>query len=200
MRRPRHLSAEERALWDHVTRADAPLKGRRAMQQMKAAPARVEQPVPVVPAAPAPLPAFRLGERADHRGTNDLLSGLAEDRARLPAPRMDAKAHGRLKRGKLRPEARIDLHGLTLAEAHPALTGFILSSHAAGRRLVLVITGKGKLRDDIAPIPARRGLLRHQVPQWLGLPPLGQVVLQVTPAHISHGGEGAFYVYLSRRR
>ncbi|MCC5972823.1 MAG: Smr/MutS family protein [Rubellimicrobium sp.] len=201
MRRPRHLSAEERALWDQVTRADAPLKGRGGMSRLPShpvSPVAAEKPVSVD--TRPPLPAFQVGERADHRGTNDLLSGLAEDRAGLPAPRMDAKALGKLRRGKLRPEARIDLHGMTLAEAHPALIGFVLSSHAVGRRLVLVITGKGKLRDDFAPMPTRRGLLRHQVPQWLTLPPLGPVVLQVTPAHISHGGEGALYVYLSRRR
>jgi DNA-nicking Smr family endonuclease len=41
-------------------------------------------------------------------------------------------------------------------------------------------------------------VLRHQVPQWLRLPPLGNVVMQVTPAHIRHGGHGAYYVYLRR--
>ncbi|WP_150121448.1 Smr/MutS family protein, partial [Sulfitobacter sp. HI0023] len=44
------------------------------------------------------------------------------------------------------------------------------------------------------------GVLRHQVPQWLSAPPLGGLVLQVTPAHISHGGGGAYYVYLRRQR
>jgi DNA-nicking Smr family endonuclease len=84
--------------------------------------------------------------------------------------------------------------------AHSALTRFILSSQASGRRLVLVVTGKGKDRDDGGPIPTPRGKLRHQVPHWLELPPLAQAVLQVTPAHISHGGDGAYYVYLRRGR
>jgi DNA-nicking Smr family endonuclease len=113
--------------------------------------------------------------------------------------RMDAGTHARMQRGKLAPESRIDLHGLTLAEAHPDLVHFILNAHAAGLRLVLVITGKGKLRDDHGPIPQRMGALRHQVPQWLRLPPLGPVVLQVTEAHLKHGGSGAYYVYLRRR-
>jgi DNA-nicking Smr family endonuclease len=76
----------------------------------------------------------------------------------------------------------------------------MLMSHTRGRRLVLVITGKGKDRDEGGPIPVRRGVLRHQVPHWLEVPPLAQVVLQVVPAHISHGGEGAYYVYLKRSR
>ena len=113
---------------------------------------------------------------------------------------MDSKAFGKLKRGKLLPEGRIDLHGMTLAQAHPALIGFILSAHAAQKRLVLVITGKGKLRDDFAPMPARHGILRHQVLQWLAMAPMGGLVLQIAPAHISHGGEGAYYVYLRKTR
>jgi DNA-nicking Smr family endonuclease len=109
---------------------------------------------------------------------------------------MDAGAFGRMSKGKLRPEARIDLHGMTLAEAYPALASFLLDARARGRRLVLVITGKGRARDDLAPMPARAGRLRHDVPRWLALPPLAEHVLQVAPAHRRHGGEGALYVYL----
>ena len=113
---------------------------------------------------------------------------------------MDSKAFTRLKRGKLSPEGRIDLHGMTLDRAHPALTRFILNAHKNGKRLVLVITGKGKMRDEGGPIPVRHGVLRHQVPQWLSMAPLASAVLQVSQAHISHGGGGAYYVYLRRHR
>ena len=116
------------------------------------------------------------------------------------AVQMDAKSFTRMKRGKLSPEARIDLHGMTLDQAHPALTGFILSSQSAGRRLVLVITGKGRLNHNDGPIPERRGILKRQVPQWLRMPPLKQAVLQISEAHVRHGGSGAFYVYLRRIR
>ena len=113
---------------------------------------------------------------------------------------MDRKQHGRMTRGKLRPEARLDLHGMTLAAAHPVLTGFILNAAAEGKRLVLVITGKGKDRDDGGPIPTRTGVLRHQVPLWLRSGPMASAVLDIAPAHQRHGGGGAFYVYLRRRR
>jgi len=114
--------------------------------------------------------------------------------------RMDRKAHRKLTRGKLSPEARIDLHGMTLAAAHPALTRFIAESHSRGLRLVLVITGKGRKREDAGPIPVRPGVLRHQVPQWLTSGALRPLVLQVTEAHQKHGGGGAYYVYLGRRK
>jgi DNA-nicking Smr family endonuclease len=196
MRRPRHLSAEERALWDLVTRRDKPA---RPAQDIRS-PVDMAPPKPAVDVVPRdPLRPFQIGQMVNHTSRNDLLPGLTERLARAPV-QMDSKAFVKLKRGKLVPEGRIDLHGMTLAQAHPTLIGFILSAHAAGKRLVLVITGKGKLRDDFAPMPARQGILRHQVPQWLAMAPMGPLVMQIAPAHISHGGEGAYYVYLRRSR
>jgi DNA-nicking Smr family endonuclease len=111
---------------------------------------------------------------------------------------MDAKLHTRMTRGRLAPEARLDLHGMTLAEAHPELVRFVLGAQAQGLRLVLIITGKGKPPPDHDPLPRRTGLLRHQVPVWLRQPPLGPAVQQVAEAHLRHGGAGALYVYLRR--
>ena len=190
---PRGLNAEERALWQKVTRGTQPLH-----RNPPAAPAPPDRPDrPPAPAKPALAP-FRIGADPAAPG-HDLSPPLAERLAGQPV-RMDKRAFGRLRRGKLKPEARLDLHGMTLAEAHPALTGFILRAAAQGKRLVLVITGKGKRSPDDGPIPARPGLLRHQVPHWLATPPLAALILQVTPAHASHGGGGAYYVYLRRPR
>jgi DNA-nicking Smr family endonuclease len=198
MSRRRHLRPEEEELWQTVTRSVTPRLGSlHPKLTLKAA----EPPaMPVVrddalgPAAP-PLSPFRLGERvAKPRITADLTKPLTE------APlQMDAKAFGKMTRGKLAPDARIDLHGLTLAEAHPELVRFLLNAHASGARLVLVITGKGsRAVSDHGPIPQRQGVLRHQVPLWLRQAPLGPVVLQVAEAHLKHGGSGACYVYLRR--
>lgn len=146
------------------------------------------------------IPDFTLGQTAQPiGGTHDLAPTLRDALDRSPVA-MDRKTFTRMKKGKLVPEARIDLHGMTLDHAHSALTRFILTQHAKGRRLVLVITGKGKDRDHDGPIPVRRGVLKHQAPQWMATPPLAQAILQVTPAHISHGGDGAYYVYLRRHR
>jgi DNA-nicking Smr family endonuclease len=129
----------------------------------------------------------------------DLVPALP-DRLRKAAVEMDKKTFARMSRGKLQPEARIDLHGMTLDRAHAALTRFVLLAHGSGKRLVLVITGKGKNRDEGGPIPVRYGVLRHQVPQWLRMQPLASSVLQISEAHVSHGGAGAYYVYLRRQR
>ncbi len=156
----------------------------------------VPEPPVLHPARPR-LPAFALGEKAHSAERRDLAPTLAQALGQAPL-RMDAKTHARMTRGKLAPEARIDLHGMTLAEAHPELIRFILGAQAQGLRLVLVITGKGKAGQDMGPIPQRTGALRHQVPHWLRLPPLGAAVLQVSEAHLKHGGAGAYYVYLRR--
>jgi DNA-nicking Smr family endonuclease len=164
-------------------------------------PAKAKVAVTPAPAEPPTLPEFRIGQAAryDHSKGHDLSNTLEQRLASKPV-RMDSRTFGRMKRGKLRPERKIDLHGMTLAQAHPALSRFIITAAADGCRLVLVVTGKGKRNSDEGPIPTPRGVLRNQVPQWLYLAPLGALVLQVTEAHVSHGGSGAYYVYLARRR
>lgn len=193
-RRRRTLRPEEAALWDRVAAGTRPLKPAReaaVFREEKAPPEEYKR-------EPAPIPTFRIGESAPARLAGHVLLPAIGDRIAGQPVRMDRKAFGRMSRGKMRPEARLDLHGMTVVEAHPALTRFILRSQAEGRRLVLVVTGKGRDSDEGGPIPAPRGILRHQVPAWLSQPPLSGVVLQVAEAHRKHGGGGAYYVYLRR--
>lgn len=193
-RRPRKLSPEERELWGRVAQTAKALHPTRPL----AADPVLPKPDAAPPKKPRPeVGDFRIGERVEARFRHDLAPSIADRLAQAPI-RMDRKQHREMLRGKLRPEATLDLHGMTLAEAHPELIRFVLNAHAGGRRLVLVITGKGKRGLDDGPIPLRQGVLRHQVPHWLHLPPLGAVVMQVTEAHLKHGGSGAYYVYLRR--
>lgn len=196
MKKPRHLSAEEKALWDQVAKRTEPL----GPVEPTVLSAPTPKKKPEVPQPRDPIPMFEIGGKSKGPATKQDVLPTLVDRLGAASVNMDRKSFGKMKRGKLKPEGRIDLHGMTLSQAHPALTAFIMRSHAQGRRLILVITGKGKLRDDGGPIPTRHGVLRHQVPQWLALPTLQPFVLQVAPAHISHGGHGAYYVYLRRNR
>ena len=189
MSRRRTLRPEEEELWRTVAHSARPLHAHPIFHKTPEPPAAFH-PDPALPIAKPRIAPFHLGEKA-----------------RPPAPKadspvslqMDAKTHGKMTRGRLAPEARIDLHGMTLTEAHPELIRFILNAQSAGLRLVLVITGKGKRGPDTGPIPQRMGALRQQVPHWLRLPPLTAVVLQTTESHLKHGGAGALYVYLRRR-
>lgn len=197
------LSADDRELWNRVAQSATPLDRSRLRPGLPETPGAKPPPQPK-PKSSDPagdrLQSFRLGEKATQvahppQPVRDLSARLAQ------APvRMDHGTHRKMLRGKLSPEARIDLHGMTLAQAHPVLMRFILDAHASGKRLVLVITGKGKDRDEGGPIPVRRGILRHQVPGWLHAPPLGALVLEIREAHLRHGGGGAYYVYLRKGR
>ncbi|SPJ23186.1 Smr/MutS family protein [Palleronia abyssalis] len=192
MSRRRDLKPEERELWRRVQKTATPMHPRR---QAKLPPALDPKPRSAPEQSkpgPLDLSGFDLGKNAPSPPTRN-------SAAPAPALRMDAKAHRKMSRGKMDVEGRIDLHGLTLAEAHPRLMSFIHSSHASGRRLILVITGKGRDGPDDGPIPERRGILRQQVPQWLSSGALRPIVLQITQAHRRHGGSGAFYVYLRRK-
>lgn len=188
----RRLKPEEIELWRSV--AD---RVERLHPEARTRPLPMPKPKPAKPPLSRIEP-FVPGQAAQTKPPRHDLKPALQDRLGANGLKMDRKIFARMKRGKLAPEARIDLHGRRLEDAHAALVRFVLSSQASGRRLVLVITGKGKPGPDDGPIPRPRGVLRHQVPEWLALPPLAQAVLQVTPAHVSHGGGGAYYVYLRR--
>jgi len=190
----RRLRPDEVELWRKVADTTHKLHPERNAGDLP-----LPKPKPMKPAR-APAERFTLGEKANGRAPgHDVQAGMRDRVASAPL-QMDKKAFGRLKRGKMVPEGKLDLHGMTMNQAHPALTRFILSAQATGKRLVLVVTGKGKHRDDGGPIPTRLGVLRHNVPHWLAQPPLAQAVLQISEAHLKHGGGGAYYVYLRRTR
>ena len=106
---------------------------------------------------------------------------------------VDSRTMARLRRGRLRPEARIDLHGMTQAEAHGALAAFIARVQNDGRRCVLVVTGKGRVSEG-------GGVLRHGVPQWLNTPALRPRIMGFCAAQPRDGGAGALYVLIRRAR
>lgn len=213
----RRLTADERELWQRVARTAT-----RLLPVPNAGPSRAPNVVADLRAAPAadaaaskPGPAFKpkvqfpqtfhkpapMGPANGSRVHLDLAPSIGDRLAQQPVA-MDRKLHKTMMRGKLVPEARIDLHGMTVAQAHHALTGFIVATQARGLRLVLVITGKGrkKTSDHIAPMPSRAGVLKHDVPHWLRSAPLAPLVLDLRESHHSHGGAGAYYVYLRKRR
>jgi DNA-nicking Smr family endonuclease len=129
-------------------------------------------PVPAPPPAPAPR-------------------ARAPAHAPAPNPGLDWRTEQRLRRGELPIDRRIDLHGLTQPQAHAALDRFVRAAAAAGCRLLLVITGKGSGGDST---------LRRLVPRWLSHGEHAARVLRATPARPQHGGDGALYVLLRRRR
>ncbi len=190
-RRGRNLTEDERALWRKVTRDVA----------------RDAPPVETLPTetAPVSVPTMRPIKRSLAPGLTMKPTGRKLPEVSLPQPPrpapsgLDRNTEEKLRKGRRKPDARLDLHGMSAARAHAALKIFIADSQAMGRRCVLVITGKGADVEpgfgEIAP-----GVLRREAPRWLATPPLSQMIVNVSQAHDRHGGGGALYVYLKRRR
>lgn len=111
-------------------------------------------------------------------------------------PSFDRDIDRALSRGRREPEARLDLHGLTLAAAERAVVRFLEEAADRDLRIVLVVTGKG-WREEGGRIV--EGRIRGEFPGWLERPPIRASVRGVKPAHQRHGGTGAFYVLLRRR-
>lgn len=92
-----------------------------------------------------------------------------------------------VRRGRVNVDRRLDLHGLTQAEARDALTHAVMRTAKRSGRCLLVITGKG---------PRLEGVLRSQLPRWLSEPNLRPHIASFAQAHARHGGAGAWYVFL----
>jgi DNA-nicking Smr family endonuclease len=174
----RRLDPDERSLWKHVTRAIVPLSKRRCEEadesEPPAPPPKPQDRVKAKPVAAAPL-VTRPVPKSE------------------PAP-LGRKAKRRLSRDGDAIHGRLDLHGMTQAQAHDALLGFLHRSQAKGARIVLVITGKGARGNS------EGGVLKRQVPMWLRLPDFRDIVIGFETAAIGHGGEGAMYVRIRRVR
>jgi DNA-nicking Smr family endonuclease len=181
-RRKRALSREELELWENVAKQAKPL--RRKPRPVKVSAEIVEEPP--VAAKPAPVLKATVASRK-------ILSAPPSPPPLAPLGRRE---RSQLSRGRKDIDARLDLHGMTQTKAHRVLLNFLHHAHESGMTFVLVITGKGR---TVGP-ESERGVLRRQVPHWLGLPEFRSFVVGFEEAHIGHGGEGALYVRVRRAR
>jgi len=181
-------------LWARVTRTAAPLTKKNRVthvvvpprpprQNAKAAALDAEtKPPPKAPAKPSTKPPAR-------PALSPTASGLDRQTAR------------KLDKGRLMVEARLDLHGMRQRDAHAALRKFLKWAQSQDYRHVLVITGKGSLRDESRSFyeDEARGVLRQAVPRWLALPDLAPLIVSYSEAPQRLGGGGALYVRLRKR-
>lgn len=113
---------------------------------------------------------------------------------------LDRRTEQKFKQGKMPIEGRLDLHGLTLEEAHQEVRKFIRLHYQSGKRCVLIITGKGEASEQGAWYEGSRGQIRRNFKHWLDDTDLKPLILSVSAARRDHGGGGAFYVLLRRQR
>ena len=189
-KRPARPTEDELALFRAVMSDTVPLERRRRKKSEKVetptetpneAPTEGEKKVPAKPRievrtkTPPPLP----------RATPALTAGEAAG--------VDRRTMDRLRKGRMRPEGVIDLHGMTAAAAHRALASFLGAAQGAGKRCVLVITGKGSLKEG-------GGVIRRELPSWLNAAENRGRIIGFSQARPGDGGAGAFYVLLRRVR
>jgi len=166
-------------LFEASMRDVKPLKGkRRARAVPKPAPASapvVEKPIIYTAKSP--------------RGLPPAPKPVAAPKPQVPG--LDGSTERKLTRGLLEIDATIDLHGMTQAQAHTTLDRFVGRHVNQASRVLLVVTGKGKGGD---------GVLKRQMPEWLMAGPYAARILRIVTAARGHGGGGAFYVLLRRKR
>ena len=175
------LSSEDIGLWRRAMRDVIPLRGRAVLPEREDEPSppswnRLRPARPGVDTGEAPA----VQSKASHHSRQPPLDTFAG---------LDRASAERLKRGRYPIEARLDLHGMTQEEAHRALNGFVARSRASGRRVVLVITGHGRISG---------GVLKAAVPRWLNEPSLRRHLLAMTSARPRDGGAGALYLLLRK--
>jgi len=197
MKPPRGLSEGERALWAQVALTVRPLQGRdppiRSPRAASAPAIAAGEPFPVAPASKKPVkgrvPATRLQDPplppATHPPSGD--RGL------------DSHWERRLRNAAIAPDLTLDLHGHSLDQAHRRLNHGLAQAKYMGARMVLVITGKPR-QADAADRATSRGAIRAKILDWIAAGPHASDIAAVRAAHRRHGGEGALYLVLKRRR
>lgn len=184
----RRLGPEEQAAWAQLARTVKPIRRDR--------PAPPAQPDPG-PAAAKPAPAKPIKARAA-----PLSRPAAAPVQAPPPPRpsdiLDGRWEKQIRRGQLMPEMAIDLHGHTLALAHQRLERALVQSLADGVRVLLVVTGKP--RENRGGEEGRRGAIRAEIGHWLQSSSMADRIASVRTAHPRHGGTGALYIILRRRK
>ncbi|KAA3499862.1 DNA mismatch repair protein MutS [Rhizobium rhizogenes] len=185
MKGSRKLGKEERILWGKVARTARPISGR--LEDLLAFDDMEEAPLePVIPQTGNSLFPRMLAEPVD------VPPATSDKKPKIHQP-MEKPVKRKLTRGRLPLEGRIDLHGMFQSEAHAVLLDFLLRAHERGLRHVLVITGKGRsIGSD--------GALKRAVPMWFSKPEYRHLISSYEDASANHGGDGALYVRLARRR
>ncbi|MEP1577254.1 Smr/MutS family protein [Roseibium album] len=180
------LSPEDRELWGKVAKTLTPLHPERAQDLEEELARALEAEPPKTAKSPKTATAIKAPDPT--RKTPSV----------LPLNQLETRYRRKIVRGVTAIDARVDLHGLTQYQAHDRLLGFLYQAQARGHKVVLVITGKGG--GPGRAYMDERGILRRMVPQWLSMPDVRSVVLGYEEAHASHGGAGALYVRIRKRR
>ena len=97
----------------------------------------------------------------------------------------------------------IDLHGYTLEEANKSIQDFINKSYEEKINKLIVVTGKGlHSNNEKDPYVSKDlSILKHSVPEFIKKNiEIMKKIIEITNAKIEDGGDGAFYIYLKKKK
>jgi DNA-nicking Smr family endonuclease len=152
-------------------------------------------------APPKPVPPPKTSVAAKSEAKSPLIPKPPPRPSHAPSKGgLDRQTARKLDTGRLSVEARLDLHGMRQRDAHVALRKFLKWAQSKDYRHVLVITGKGSLRDHHMNFyeDEARGILRQAVPHWLSHGDLAPLIVSYSEAPRRLGGKGALYVRLRK--
>lgn len=118
---------------------------------------------------------------------------------RAPVAVLDSGWERRIRNGTLAPDMAIDLHGHSLAAAHARLNQALSAALARDARVLLIVTGKPP-KTASSSGGSRRGAIRGEIGHWLETGSYADRIASVRIAHQRHGGDGALYVILRRKK
>ena len=113
------------------------------------------------------------------------------------------KTNKKLKKGKIPIDKKIDFHGLSLLDAENLFTHTINSCYKKKLRCILFITGKGILKKNTNDWNGPKlyyGKIRSNFLIWTKKKELSKFILNVEQASIKYGADGAFFVYLRKKK
>lgn len=111
---------------------------------------------------------------------------------KLTPPSATIQDLGKREMRRLKIDGRLDMHGMSMDQAHAALEQFLIRAQERGFKIVLIITGKGALSSE--------NTLRYQLPRWIKESSLAQRISSFhAPARPQDGGQGACYIGVRKR-
>lgn len=198
MSAPRGLSSEEAALWAKLASTVEPL--RKDAEPQKQSSLKVSHPTASFAGKPAKQPGkARSAVPESIREKPRTVSAASTPNVPPRNAGLDSHWERRLSRPSTQPDFTLDLHGHTLDQAYRRLDSGLIQAKAMDARLVLVVTGKPR-PVDAADRGHRRGAIRAKILDWLAAGQHSSDIAAIRKAHRRHGGEGALYLVLKRRR
>jgi len=111
-------------------------------------------------------------------------------------PGLDRSTSENLRKGKIKIEGNLDLHGYGYDDAKKTVEKFVEDAYFSDKRCVLIITGKGGVKFS----KTSSGIIKQSLPAWINQGNLKNMILGFSIAKPKDGGDGAFYVLLRRKK